>query len=262
MTTVPDRVGRHVLACGHEDVALCGNVLPMAEELDPESRDTRLRARIEFVATVLLAFATILTAWSAFQSTKWSGTQAVHFARASADRTEAAKAASLANSQTIVDVDSFLNWVGALAQERMIDPNASTAADGTYQPDPDALSGFLYQRFRQEFKPAIEAWLAKRPLENPAAPPTPFALPEYDLAQRRSSDRLEARSDREGALARRDNQRGDNYVLTTVLFASVLFFAGIGTKLTSTRNRLFTISLAVTILIAGVVILASFPIQI
>jgi hypothetical protein len=65
----------------------------------PQAADARRRERIELVATVVLAFATVLTAWSAFESTKWSGTQSVHFARAGADRTESAKAASRANAR-------------------------------------------------------------------------------------------------------------------------------------------------------------------
>ncbi len=234
----------------------------MAEVGARDARDQRTRELIELVATALLAMATVLTAWSAFQSTKWSGTQAIHFARAGALRTESAKDANQANSQAIVDVDLFVAWAEAITAERAFDPTASTAADGTYQPDPSSLSGFLYERFRDEFKPAVEAWLAEDPINNPEAAPTPFALPEYRLAEQESSDKLEAAADRQSELARRDNQRGDNYVLTTVLFASVLFFAGVSSKLGSTRNRLATITLAVAILVAGLVIILTFPINI
>jgi hypothetical protein len=31
-------------------------------------------------------------------------------------------------------------------------------------------------RFRDEFKPAFAAWLAKKPFTNPSAPETPFAM--------------------------------------------------------------------------------------
>ncbi len=231
------------------------------EQPAPAASGARRQERLELVATVVLALATVLTAWSAFESTKWSGTQSVHFARAGADRTESAKAESRANSQTIVDVDTFVSWLGAISDERAANPDV-IAGDGTYQPDPQALSGFLYLRFRDEFKPAFDAWVAQRPLSNPDAPPTPFAVPEYDLAERRRSDQLDARADRQSALARRDNQRGDNYVLTAVLFASVLFFAGISTKLSSSRSRLFMVSLAIVVLFAGLAILATFPRQV
>jgi hypothetical protein len=234
----------------------------MAEVEARDGRDRRTRELIELVATALLAMATVLTAWSAFQSTKWSGTQAIHFARAGALRTESAKDASRANSQTIVDVDTFIAWASALATERAADPGASIGEDGSYQPDPAALSGVLFERFRDEFKPAVDAWLQEQPLVNPAAAATPFALPEYRLAEQQRADGLVARADRQSELAQRDNQRSDNYVLTTVLFASVLFFAGVSSKLGSTRNRLATIILAVVLLVAGVAILLTFPINI
>jgi hypothetical protein len=64
----------------------------MDDDTELSPRDRRTRERIELVATVLLACATVLTAWSAFESTKWSGTQTIHFSQAGADRTESAKA--------------------------------------------------------------------------------------------------------------------------------------------------------------------------
>jgi hypothetical protein len=234
----------------------------MGDERVIGEHEQQVRERIELVATILLAFATVLTAWSAFQSTKWSGTQATHFARAGALRTESSKAAGRANAQQIVDVNLFVDWVSAVHEERQLDPTASTDADGNYVPDPTALSGFLFERFRSEFKPAVAAWLELRPLENPDAAATPFSLPEYELAEEKLADRLEVGADRQSSLARRDNQRGDNYVLATVLFASVLFFAGVSSKLGSTRNRLLTIGLAVVVLVAGISILITFPIQI
>jgi hypothetical protein len=233
-----------------------------ADDAMVDDRDQRSRDRIELIATVLLAVATVLTAWSAFQSTKWSGTQANHYASAGALRTDSAKASSIANAQQIVDVNTFVSWASALADERRADPNASRAPDGRYQPDPKALSGFLYERLRSEFRPAVDAWLAQDPLENPAAAPTPFTLPEYKVAERVRADRLDVLADAQSSLARRDNQRGDNYVLATVLFASVLFFAGVSGKLGRTRNRAATISIAVIVLIAGVVLLVTFPVQV
>jgi hypothetical protein len=224
-----------------------------------DTRDERMREAIELVATVLLAMATVLTAWSAFQSTKWSGTQAIHFARAGALRTESAKASARANAQEIVDVDTFMNWVNAVAEERRADPNSASFANGTYTPAPGTLSAFLFERFRDEFKPAVQAWIDQDPLDNPDAAPTPFSLSEYRLAEQTRSDHLSKAADHETELARRDNQRGDNYVLLTVLFASVLFFAGVSGKLGSTRNRAVTVGFAVVLLVSGIALLATFP---
>ena len=47
--------------------------------------------RLELIATITLAVATILTAWSAFQAGKWGGTQSINFSEAGAARTTAAR---------------------------------------------------------------------------------------------------------------------------------------------------------------------------
>lgn len=227
-----------------------------------KARHRRVFGRLELIATILIAIATVLTAWSAFQSTKWGGVQANSYAGAGAVRTESAKAGSIANTQVTIDVTVWTDWLAALSDELQLDPNASQGPDGTYQADPEELSGVLFDRFRDEFKPAVEAWLAQRPLENPDADGTPFVVPEYKLAEREREKRLTVRADALAAEARDANQTGDNYVLTTVLFASVLFFAGISSKFESLRNHSIMIIMAVVLLIAGMTIVATYPIEI
>ena len=46
-------------------------------------------------------------------------------------------------------------------------------------------------RFRQEFKPAFNAWIATKPLKTKGAPLTPFAMPQYRLAARAEAERLD-----------------------------------------------------------------------
>ncbi len=63
--------------------------------------------RLELVATLLLAAATVATAWSGYQASRWNGEQAKAFSRAGGLRVESAKADSLANTQTELDVTTF-----------------------------------------------------------------------------------------------------------------------------------------------------------
>ena len=126
----------------------------------------RADERLELVATVLLAVATVGTAWSGYQASRWNGEQAKAFSRASALRIESTKAAGLADAQTQIDVATFTQWVDAYAQ------------------DQTELADFYFKRFRQEFNPAMDAWIATSPRRNPDAPLTPFAMPQYRLAAR------------------------------------------------------------------------------
>jgi hypothetical protein len=217
----------------------------------------RAAIRIELVATVFLAVATVLTAWSAFQSAKWSGVQAISFSAANAARTESARASDLANTQRAVDVDTFVAWVSAVAAERGFEPS-----DLLYRPEAGTESGFLYERFRDEFKPAVEAWLATRPLLDPDAPATPFQMSEYRLAADAEAERLVNESEDRRDDALQANQRSDNYVLLTVLFASVLLFAGVSTKLRGRRARQILLVTAGLLLVGAAITLLTFPVEI
>jgi hypothetical protein len=214
---------------------------------------------LDLVLTVLLAFAAVGTAWAGFQSTKWSGVQANSYAAAGAARTESSRRTTEATQLRTIDVISFTSWLNALNQEIIVDPSKRTA--GRYTPDPDTVSGFLFQRFRSEFRPAVEAWLDSDPLTNPRAAPTPFALPEYRLAAEEQATRLAERADRLAATARSANQRSDNYVLTAVVFALVLFFSGLAGRVRGSRTQRLLAGLALATLLGAVVALVLFPVQ-
>lgn len=230
----------------------------------PESETTRSglwgsNDRIELIATVVLAIATILTAWSAFQSGKWGGTQAINFSEAGAARTESTRFDTRAGQLAQIDVAMYIDWVSALVDD--IESGAiPDLAAGTYEPTRGTLSGFLYLRFRDEFRPAIDAWIATDPTHNANAPPTPFVMTEYTVADAVEADRLSELADEKAAAGRDANQTGDNYVLTMVLFASVLFFAGVSSKMNRPRNRMLVLGFGLVTLIAGITILFSLPI--
>jgi len=202
------------------------------------------RTRIELVATVLLAIATVATAWSGYQSTRWNGEQAKAAARASALRIGSTKAAALANSQTEIDVATFTQWVNAYAQNQKV------------------LADFYFARFRHEFKPAVNAWIATRPLKNPNAPLTPFAMPQYASKARDDASRLEAQADVWAITARRDVQRSTNYVLGVVLFATALFFAGMSTKLPTWRLGVAMLTIGIVVFVSTLVWIAVSPISV
>jgi hypothetical protein len=202
------------------------------------------RDRVELVATLLLAIATVATAWSGYQSTRWNGEQAKAGGRANALRIESAKAAGLANAQTEIDVATFTQWVNAYTLGRA------------------ELADFYLRRFRDEFKPAVDAWVATRPLKNPAAPPTPFAMPQYELQARAEAERLEAEAEVFAAQVRRNIQRASNYVLGVVLFASALFFAGMSTKLTAPKLRVVMLAVGCAVFLCTAAWIATSPVSI
>jgi hypothetical protein len=202
------------------------------------------RSRVEMLAAVLLAAATVATAWSGYQSTRWNGEQAKAGARANALRIDSTKADGLANAQTQIDVATFAQWVDAYAH------------------GDDRLAGFYFARFRPEFAPAVRAWIATRPLRNATAPLTPFAMPQYRVAAREEAERLDAQAEVQAGVARRDIQRATNYVLGVVLFASALFFAGMSTRMRSPRVGAALLAVGAAVFVLTTLWIATSPVSI
>jgi hypothetical protein len=206
---------------------------------EPAQRDW-----VEIVATVLLAFAAVATAWSSYQANKWNGENIKASSRVNALRIDAARAQGLAEGQTQVDIAVFIQWVNADAN------------------DDRELADFYAERFRPEFRPAFDAWLATDPLTNPDAPPTPFAMDEYQLQARTEAERLDAEEELMAASVRRNVQRSANYVLGVVLFAVALFFAGMSTKLRGAGTRKALLVVGCLVFIGTLVWIATFPVSV
>lgn len=222
--------------------------------------ERNLDRRFELVEAIILAIATVFTAWAAFQATKWSGVQADSYSVAATQRATGTRAANIATAQFTIDAASFQAWLGAITDENERG-QSSFDADGNYTPDPDLLSGFLHDRFSDEMQPAFEEWIASDPFTNSDAAPTPFDLPSYELESVQLLQGYDAAAEEAATKARAANQRGDNYVLVTVLLASVLFFAGISSKMDTLRARLLLTSLAVLVLLVGIVLVATMPVE-
>ena len=206
--------------------------------------DARGRDWIEVAAAVLLAVAAVATAWSSYQATRWNGEQAKTSARVNKTRIDAARASDLANAQQQVDVETFMQWVDSYARGET------------------ELVTFYRERFRPEFKPAFNAWVATKPLKTKGAPLTPFAMPQYRLAARTEARRLDRTAEALSAQVRRNIQRASNYVLGVVLFAVALFFAGISTKLTAPGVRKVMLAIGYIIFLGAAAWIASSPVSI
>jgi hypothetical protein len=75
------------------------------------------------------------------------------------------------------------------------------------------------------------AWLAEEPFDNPDAPTSPFVMEAYVVPAAHIADELAQTAEEHTMTAQQATERANAYVLTTVLFATVLFFASISSKL-------------------------------
>ena len=209
--------------------------------MSEQTQETRRRdRRVELIAAIMLSIATVVTAWSAYQATRWSGDQAEDYTSASATRTESVRASTEANRQILIDVATYLNWLDA------------------EQSGDHALADDIHARMRKEFLPAFDAWHATAPAGS-IPDGTPFELPEYRLAAEERAKRLEAKAAALFEDGNESNEVGDDFVLAAVLFASVLFFSGLAGTFDSLRAQLFLLILGGDMLVIGTVIVVTLP---
>jgi hypothetical protein len=207
-----------------------------------------LARRVEVLAAVILALATIASSWSLYQANRWGGVQTEAYAQAGAAQADSVRAADLADAQFTVDVDFFAIWLDEVGDD------VGQGGDGK-------IVALLERAFRPEFVLALEPWLATDPLVNQDGPATPFDMEEYVIAAAQQAEEFRSDAEAAAAVAADANQSGDNYVLTTVLFASVLFFAGISSKFSGRWVRITLVMVGFLAFLAGSLILATFPVH-
>jgi hypothetical protein len=192
---------------------------------------------------VLLALATIVAAWSAYQATRWGGVQANSFSQAAALRSEANEAEIVAKAGLETDVEMFSAWL-------------VLAAEGN-----EASAGAIEERLREEFRPAFDAWLSEAPFGQ-IPPGRPFDLPQYEQAAgdaSRAANDLYRQAEEMVVVARQANQTGDDFVLVAVVMAAVLFFTGVSTKLRGRGVRIVMLILASAFFLLGLGFMVSLP---
>lgn len=212
----------------------------MAEDSTAEKR----RRRLELFSIILLALAAVATAWSSYQAARWTAEYRKPSGKATSLRIDAVRAQGLSEAQTEVDVATFTQWLDA----RMLGRRD--------------LENFYFRRFRPEFRPAVNAWLATKPFTNTNAPLTPFAMPQYKLAAAEQAKQLEADAQTLSATGQQDVQRSTNYVLAVVLFAVSLFFAGLSTKLGSQRQQEALLAIGWVIFLSTAIWVATSPVNV
>jgi hypothetical protein len=201
----------------------------------------RLERRLELGAVLLLAVATLATAWCGYQAAGWSGDLAQRFADSSVARIDAAQASTQAGQLRIDDLLYFDGWLDA------------------HRSGNERLADIYRRRFRPEFEPAFAAWMAQKPFTNPRAVPGPLYMPEYRLADQERSAELDAAAHEHYEEGVHAKHTADRYILATVFMAAVLFFAGISLRLDWRLLRVAVLAMGGALLVGGGAFVLTLP---
>ncbi|HMG28176.1 MAG TPA: hypothetical protein VKH36_15330, partial [Acidimicrobiia bacterium] len=168
--------------------------------------------------------------------------QAEEYSASNGARAHANRAATAGAQDRTQDLLNFNRWL-------------EVTTDGNQQ-----LADLYQRRFRPEFMPAFQTWLAGDPLNNPDAESSPLREPQYRVANLERSMELDKQGDEHFDEAKEATEHTDNYVLTTVFFATVLFFAGISMRFVWQRMRIAVLVLGTIFLAYAIVLVARLPI--
>jgi hypothetical protein len=196
---------------------------------------------VEIVEASLLAIIAVATAWSGYQAARWDGLQAERYGRASSLRIKADELLTLGGQQKLLDVSTFNTWI-----------QAKTAGQ-------EQLAALYAQRFSPEFTAAFQAWLATDPFTNPDALPGPSFMPQYLNPQIQQGLAVNAQADRMFDAGTRARDQAEDYVRTTVIFATVLFLLALSQRFRLRNVRVGVVCVAAALMVYGVVTIVTFP---
>lgn len=199
---------------------------------------------MEIASAVVLSIAALASSWASYQAGLWDGEQASHYSRTNALRTEASRVILEGDALAGVEVQIFGAWLTAKANG---------------QPK---LAQFYEARFPPHFKPAFHLWQQDDPLNDPSAPPTPFATAAYRRPGLEKSQALERQADKEFQAGQYANAVSDGFEQGATMLALSLFFGGIGQVFKGRTARIFLLAVGGVSLVVGLLRLFSLPMQI
>jgi hypothetical protein len=197
---------------------------------------------VEFSAALLMALATIASAWCGYQSTRWNGKQSILVGETAALRFEATRKLTLAGQEAVIDISTFEQFHRVLIENRT------------------EYARRILQCFRPEARVAVDAWLATAPFHNPSAPTGPFLMQEYRPRLAEEANALDQEADRKFSQAREANKHVDRYTMVTIMLASVLCFAGLATHFTAARMQGGVLLLGLLLFLDTFIVLIAFPV--
>ena len=170
------------------------------------------RRWFEPASAILMALATLGTAWCSYQSSEWNGQSSTFATKAGRSNQQAAVLHLEGNQVTMLQAKMFTEFIDAQMSGK------------------EKLANFYLDRFPPELRKAYDAWIAEKPFENPKADPHPFVPNLYQPRFVQDARQANADAGRNDAEAKRASAVAAHYLSNTVLFAAVLFFAGTSAK--------------------------------
>ncbi len=215
---------------------------PWAPATSKRSSGPRRTGRvIETVTVLLLGLATVGSAWSAFQVSRWNGVETDE-ARASAGyRIDASREYALATQIVAFDAASISQYAQAVASDNV------------------PLQTFLRQTLvRPGFLPILESW--EQEIAAGGVPTNLLQDQDYLEGLFAGSEASDAQALEASVRSEEAGNTADDYIRLTLFFASALFFAGITGSFRTRFTKLILLAGATVTLAVAAGLLVGYPV--
>src|SRR6266478_4256008 len=155
---------------------------------------------VEPITALLMALATLSTAWCSYQSAAWTRQSNRLMNEFNALERKAGLLSIQGIQQATIHTTMFMQMLAA------------------QQAGNEKLANFYVERFPPDARKAYDAWLAQKPFENPNADPHPFVPKLYEVPGTREAAEANANAANTLQDARRAGNVSGQYLANTVLF--------------------------------------------
>jgi len=192
-------------------------------------REPQKKRWVEPVTALVMALATLSTAWCSYQSAAFTR-----------------RANRLMNEYNALERRAgLLNLQGM--QAMTVHTAMFMQVLAAQEAGNEKLANFYVERFPSDVRKAYDAWLAQKPFENPKADPHPFVPNLYELRGAKEAVAANTKATISLQESRNAGNVSGQYLANTVLFAAVLFFASASGKFEQRRVRVVAFCFAVAV---------------
>ena len=205
--------------------------------------------KLETVIAILLGITTLLSAWASWIGHLHGGIQSINFTKSNSMASQGTAEYNLGMQLYLAD---YMTW--------------NTAKDYYYELEQAKIDGnqdkidlvnkkiksFEEQNASEILSEGFK-WMEENNEDNPFKMPG-MAEKYFETAQKDFNQSLELLEE-----GKRDNSKGDSYLLVTVIYSLTLFLLGIVNNFTDMKNKNMVFSIAVVFLVFGFIYMCIIP---
>ena len=216
---------------------------------DDERKKAMTAKWIETVVAVLLGITTLLSAWASWIGHLHGGIQSINFTKSNNMASQGTAEYNLGMQMYLAD---YMAW--NTAKDYYYELEAAKADGDQTKIDliTDKIRSFEEQSASDILTEAVK-WMEESGEDNPFNMPG-ITEKYFDSAQKTVGESQELLEE-----GKRDNSKGDSYMLVTVIYSLTLFLLGIVNTFKNMPNKITVLAIAVAFLIFGVIYMCTIP---